>query len=237
MQLATIYRIVHTDSQRCYVGHSTHGLHRFRRHRQLLADGAHHSPYLQNAWTKYGQDAFAFELLEACPEGQKLLREQFYIDTLNSVFNYARVAGSRAGVPLSPSEVEALRQRMMGNQRSLGRKHPPDEIERRASFHRGRKRSDESRARMSAGMKGVSHGMGHEVTEATRQKISAANKGHRNTPEQEARRIASRRANSPVSQEDVEVIKASAEKGGVLAARYGISPALVSMIRTGKRRA
>lgn len=197
--LVTIYRIVHIATQRCYVGHSAKIVDRFGSHRLHLRKGIHPTAPLQAAWIEYGPDAFAFERLEVCPAEQRLLREQFYIDTMDAAFNVQKIAavGGQRGVP----------------------------------------RTEESKARMRIIMKGKQNCLGRVGTEQMKQKISAANMGRRNTPEQEARRIASRRSHSPVSQADVEIIQRSTDRGCDIAARYGISQALVSMIRTGKRRA
>lgn len=59
----------------------------------MLLSGTHHSSKLQNAFEKYGLDAFAFLILERV-DGQTYLtqREQYYIDNMNSFYNIARVA-------------------------------------------------------------------------------------------------------------------------------------------------
>lgn len=51
-----------------------------------------------------------------------------------------------------------------------------------------------------------------------------------------AEAAARERMHSKISAEDAREIARSAEKGTVLAERYGVSPALVSMIRNGKAR-
>lgn len=115
---AVVYRIIHIESGRCYVGHSTQWDARKRQHITLLAKGKHHSPYLQHAWTKYGPSAFLFEVLEMCGDDAKLIREQHWIDNTNSCFNYAKVAGSRKGVPQSPEANEKVRRAHLGSKRS-----------------------------------------------------------------------------------------------------------------------
>lgn len=181
---ATVYRILHIATGRCYVGHTTKRVAaRFAEHRYLLRAGKHHSKFLQNAWVKYGEYAFVFETLEECDEEHKLVREQHFMDQLESCFNTAPVAGSRKGCPQPPHEVERLRKQMKGNQYTKGRVVPEDEKERRAAAGRGKKRSPETRARMSAGMKGVPHikARGRVVSEETRAKIREATDATRPT--------------------------------------------------------
>ena len=74
---------------------------RWRGHVRLLERGEHHSPFLQNAWTKHGSEAFLCRALEYCDLGQLIAREQFYIDTLRPEFNVNPVAGSRLGSKMS----------------------------------------------------------------------------------------------------------------------------------------
>ncbi len=181
---STIYRIVHVDSGRCYIGHTSAAL-RFRlsQHRATLRKGSHHSPFLQNAWTKHGEDAFVFETIEICPESDKLIREQHFIDTEQSDFNHCKVAGSRKGCPQPAHEVERIRQMMKGNQYTKGRVQPEDERQRRSATMKGREQTPEHRAAAKAAMKGVPHpnAVGHVVSAETRAKIKAATDATRPT--------------------------------------------------------
>ena len=47
-----------------YVGSAVNFKRRRRKHRKSLRKGTHHSPHLQNAWNKYGEDNFKFDVLE-----------------------------------------------------------------------------------------------------------------------------------------------------------------------------
>lgn len=182
MTTATIYQIRHTASGRCYVGHTCNPVdRRWYDHRRLLAKGVHHSPYLQHVWDKHGAGAFAFEVVEICPAAVKLDREQHYIDAYNSVFNYARVAGSRLGVPQSEATRQKVSASLVGNLRSAGRVQTEAEKRKRADAHRGQKRSAETRAKMSAAMKGNTNGAGHVVSAEARAKIKAATDATRPT--------------------------------------------------------
>jgi len=55
-------------------------------HKQYLRGGYHINPKLQNAWNKYGEDKFIFEVIEETDQKQEILfeRENHYLSTLKS---------------------------------------------------------------------------------------------------------------------------------------------------------
>lgn len=63
-QIVTIYAITRTESGHAYVGSTISLSERWSEHRTDLKRGRHHCRHLQHAWTLYGQDAFAFSVLE-----------------------------------------------------------------------------------------------------------------------------------------------------------------------------
>jgi group I intron endonuclease len=100
----SIYQIRHIESGRVYVGSAVDPHRRRGKHFQLLQSGTHHARHLQSAWTKYGRDAFVFEIIEPVLFVEDLItREQYWIDTLQSVnpdygFNASPTAGSQHGL-------------------------------------------------------------------------------------------------------------------------------------------
>lgn len=116
----------------------------------MLNQGNHHSIHLQRAWNKYGESVFDFTVLENVEEKLKLIeREQHYLDELQPFgkrgFNIAQIAGSTLGV-----------------------KRTPEQIERMASFHRGKKISQQHKDAISRAIKGRKH------SEASKQKMREA---------------------------------------------------------------
>lgn len=77
-----IYRIRNTVNGRSYTGQAVDFYDRWRKHRRDLNKGSHHSPHLQHAWVRYGETAFAFEIIETIERNKKALdsREQVYLD-------------------------------------------------------------------------------------------------------------------------------------------------------------
>lgn len=55
------------------------------------------SSFIYNAILKYGYINFSLDILEFCSKDIVLVREQYYIDTLNPEYNILKTAGSRFG--------------------------------------------------------------------------------------------------------------------------------------------
>ena len=64
MTKSVIYRIRNIIDGKFYVGSTINQRERFRTHRTKLRAGNHHTKHLQNAWRKYGEEAFVFEVVE-----------------------------------------------------------------------------------------------------------------------------------------------------------------------------
>lgn len=148
-----VYAILCRASGRQYTGSSADIQKRWRQHKSMLRRGKHHSPPLQNAWNKYGEDAFEFVVLEECAVNLLLELEQHYIDQCCDGYNCAPVAGTRRGVPQSPEARAKISAAMTG-----------------------RKLSVETRAKMGAAKRGHKYSVGRVVSPETRAKIGAANR-------------------------------------------------------------
>lgn len=59
-----VYEIRHVETNHSYVGSTVTLGDRWTNHRYELNRNTHHTPRLQNAWNKYGKDAFEFRILE-----------------------------------------------------------------------------------------------------------------------------------------------------------------------------
>lgn len=77
-----IYKFTNTVNNKFYIGSAQNLRRRFFKHTNLLNKNSHHSLHFQNAWNKYGEDVFIYEVIEYCDEKDLLLREQYYLDTL-----------------------------------------------------------------------------------------------------------------------------------------------------------
>jgi len=79
-KICGIYRITNTVNGKSYVGQSVDVKSRISHHRSELRNNRHENSYLQNAWNKYGEENFTFEILERCSRNELDEREIYYID-------------------------------------------------------------------------------------------------------------------------------------------------------------
>lgn len=96
-----VYCIRHAESHKVYVGSAVDINRRWKDHKTRLNCEKHGNDYLQRAWSKYGQGAFEFEVLEECAVPERLIREQHWIDTLQA-------ADERRGFNLIPTRGSQL---------------------------------------------------------------------------------------------------------------------------------
>lgn len=94
---AGIYAITNTQTGHRYVGSSKDTDQRWVDHRCDLRGGVHENPRLQNAWNKYGEDTFEFEVIEVLDSlDNRFEREQYWMDQ-RAEYNIAKVAGCDFG--------------------------------------------------------------------------------------------------------------------------------------------
>lgn len=67
-----IYKIINTINGKFYVGSSIDTRKRFKQHKYGLKAGTHRNCHLQNAWNKYGPDAFVFKVIQHVFEDESL---------------------------------------------------------------------------------------------------------------------------------------------------------------------
>jgi group I intron endonuclease len=200
-----IYIIKNCIDDRCYVGSATSLKDRQRHHLLKLKDGSHRNVHLLRFVVKYGVDKIFFEILERCEPEKLLEREQYYIDTLNPVFNIQRVAGSNLGIVFG----DEVRKRMSESKKGLkkapcsaegranlskshiGKKQSAETIRKRVLSKQGYRHSEETKVKISA-QKGWTHTeevkkllselrIGKKTSEETKLKISQALKGKAKT--------------------------------------------------------
>jgi len=197
-----IYKITCIANKRIYIGSAVNLHVRKNSHFSALQRNEHGNPKMQNAWNKYGEQAFIFEVLEYVLPMSLTAREQYWFEKLKPFdrkgFNIAREAGSALGIKRSPETRERIRQVHLGNNYCLGRKYTPETIEKMRQVQTGRKqspetiekrkqykRTPETLEKYRQNMLGNKHALGHshEQTAETREKIRQAKLGKKNSPE------------------------------------------------------
>jgi hypothetical protein len=110
-----IYKITHLGSGKSYIGSSNNLRLREQQHFSSLRLGYHRNRYLQRAFDKYGEDDFKFEIIEYCPVEQLVMREQYWIDNTDDLYNLrTEVVESNLGVKWSEESKKKLAQKRSG---------------------------------------------------------------------------------------------------------------------------
>jgi group I intron endonuclease len=169
IKIAGIYKIQRIGSPDCYIGQTLNTYRRWAVHRHNLKANRHHSRYLQNAFNKYGESSFSFEVIEIFEMPVDIVAltaaEQRWIDDLRPTYNMIPLARSRSGI--SPSPEARLKMSAAKKGKSLT-------IEHRQKMSAAHKARCELRR-----MLGLPHlgGRTGPLSEETKQKISEAQKG------------------------------------------------------------
>jgi len=80
-----IYKINCND--KFYIGSSKNIQQRYYKHRTELRKGVHKNEHLQNTYNKYGEEKFIIEIIDICNIDEQYLKEQYYLDLLQPLFN------------------------------------------------------------------------------------------------------------------------------------------------------
>lgn len=165
-----IYKIEHIESGKVYIGSAVNIRKRWAEHRSELKRNVHANSKLQNAWNKYGEDAFNFSLIISCEKKDLLMYEQRTLNVLRPYengYNICVTAGSQLGLKRS------------------------DEIKKAQSESRkGRKHSDETKRKIREAQLGEkNHRFGKKATKEHRRNQSEAQRGKKMPPRTEEQRL------------------------------------------------
>ena len=91
MTITGIYKITNSLNGKMYIGQTIDMGKRKKEHFKSLSSGIHFNKYLQNAFDKYGSDAFSFDVIEVCDVSALNEKEYNYIaknKTMNRLYGY-----------------------------------------------------------------------------------------------------------------------------------------------------
>ena len=83
MKIIGIYTITNITNNKVYIGCSKNIKARLLHHKSYLRKNKHANIHIQNAWNKYGEDSFIFEILEECDEKYLYSQEHYWCNILN----------------------------------------------------------------------------------------------------------------------------------------------------------
>ena len=169
IKLSGVYEILNTTNGHRYVGSAVNLKSRWVDHKKRLRGGAHENGHLQNAWNKYGEDTFEFDVLEYWEPEFLVGMEQWWMNMLQPEYNIAPVAGSRLGIPHTAKAKAKMSAANMGKKSRLGQSP-----------------TKETRAKLSAKSMGNTNCLGRKLTDETKARMSAANKGRKHSSESRA---------------------------------------------------
>lgn len=156
-----IYKITCVPTGKVYIGSAFDFVIRRTEHKYHLRRGNHHNQHLQNAWNKYGEFNFSFELIGEYKPDDLKKQEQYWVDFYQSAnpelgFNIAAIISApMAGRNHSPETRKKISESQKGIPvPSRRHKRSPESIEKTIAAHRGKKRSPEACLRIRNGKKG-----------------------------------------------------------------------------------
>lgn len=199
-----IYKIINNINGKFYVGSTTNTRERFRTHRNRLRKNRHHCKHLQASWNKHGEKAFVFVVVEAVEAEDSLqaAEDKWLAEHVGKAYCYNKSRYSDApmrgvtgldhpnfGVPKTEEERQAISATLKAfyaeditNHPRFGKTHTEETKERirqkklaNPSRHwLGKKRSDETKEKISAVQRGKPKAPGRKVSPEGMAKIRAA---------------------------------------------------------------
>jgi group I intron endonuclease len=193
-----IYRIINLHDGKQYIGSASSFKHRLYDHSNKLKNNEHHNPIIQHAFTKYGSNAFRFEIVEILSNDEickQLVFEQRYLDEIFKIKNhydyYYNVAKNASAPMIGRRHTDESIKKMSGENNpsfgkrgsdspNFGRKHSPETIERlkERPSNLGRKWTNNQKKHLSEKNRGDGNPrFGQKVSDATKKLISDSNRG------------------------------------------------------------
>jgi len=176
MQNSGIYQIQSfIKPEYIYIGSACNIKHRIVCHLHLLRKNIHDNNILQNHFNKYGELDFQFLTKELCLKKDLIIREQYYINTLKPHFNILKIAGNCTGRIASEEtrkkQSEIRKGKYIGKNHSMFGKHHTEESKQKISCSKLGKKQSQTWI-----LKRIAKNTGKKRTDETKQKMSRTQK-------------------------------------------------------------
>ena len=127
---AGVYRWLHRESGKSYIGSSVNLTNRFYTYFNLkVMLNSITISIIARALLKHGYSSFQLEIIEYCDPANCIEREQFYLDLLKPEYNILKKAGSKLGSKHSEATIKRISESLVGNKRAVGGKRVMTPIE------------------------------------------------------------------------------------------------------------
>ena len=148
-----IYEIFNIINGKSYVGQSTNITQRLSKHKSELRHNKHQNLHLQNAWNKYGEHSFLFNILEYCNIDELDDIERYYINIwnlTNNQYGYNVESGGNLNKTLSTETKRKLSEAHKG--KTLSKEIRKKISKNNARYWEGKKRSKRTKKKISESM-------------------------------------------------------------------------------------
>lgn len=190
LRLTGVYQIVNLVNGKCYVGSSVQIESRIFKHLAFLRRGNHPNAHLQAAFSKYGEQAFDYKLLEVCRKDVLLGREQFYLDALSPEYNICKIAGNTLGYKHGAVAKAKMVVANKGNKRMLGKEHSEEAKQKMREKAVLRTHTESTKAKIAKSATGNKSNTGRSLCADHIAKVAAASLKMWNGDDKQARRLA-----------------------------------------------
>jgi group I intron endonuclease len=154
-----VYKIIQISTEKVYIGSTVNWRKRKLDHFSKLRKNCHPNRKLQNSFNKYGKDDFYFEIVMFCTDDLLRKTEQLYLDLIKPEFNISKDATApMQGRKHTQSSKEKFKSRKYAagkNHYLFGKRMPKSTVDKIILAKTGKKRSLETRKKMSETAKTV----------------------------------------------------------------------------------
>ena len=185
-----VYRIRNTVNGKFYIGSSVNIRWRAHQHLSQLRRGVHRNAHLQASFDLYGEQAFCFEMVEACDAEDLLSCEQRHIDAMSPHYNVCKIAGNTLGYRHTAESKAKMSVANKGNERGLGKRHTAETRRTLSVLASQRRLSPETRAKIAKAVLGNKSNTGRTLPPEHVSKVAAASLRMWNGDDKEQRRLA-----------------------------------------------